>query len=671
MSHERYERLLEPLELKPGLTLRNRIVMTGHTDVLAANRLPSERQTAYLARRAEGGVGLLITGGAGVHATSGAFEEMPNPNPSDPALLDHFARQVDAIKAHGSVVIGQLYHCGGQSATDYFTELPMWAPSEGRGMLSDLIAHAMTKREIAEVVESFVSASVNYQRAGFDGVEIHGSHGYLIQQFISPLTNQRTDEYGGSLENRMRFAVEILEAVRAATSPDFVVGYRHCAVERMPGGYDLDEAVEVARRLDAARLVDYLSVSNGTHESYEELIPSVYVPQGKPALYSERIKAQVSAPVITVGRINHPRIGEELLTSGATDLVGMLRALIADPDLPKRIEAGDLHGMRPCIGLNVCASRIHLNIPLRCGVNPRAALEDLLEPDVPGAGRRIAIVGGGPAGLEAAVTAAEQGATVTLYEAGPRVGGMLLVASRFPVKAEFAGMVQFYEDRIAEAGVDVRLGSEIGALEPLLDEHDAVIVATGARRDPSPWHDRSLEPDLAYDGPLYRGSLAELAAQDVRGKRIVLVQSERGDHAALTLAHHLLTAGAELHIVSSFGSLTAALDQPFEHYFGKLLAEHGTPVYAPAAVLPSSGNRVAIDHWGLKKQIELDGVDWVVSSGRRRTSLPADARALFDDLRPIQTIGDCVAPRGLEQAIREGRRAALEVIELAGATVHA
>ncbi|ADB52390.1 oxidoreductase [Conexibacter woesei] len=662
MSPERYERLLAPLELKPGLTLRNRIVMTGHTDVLAANRAPSERQTAYLARRAEGGVGLLITGGAGVHPTSGAFEEMPDPNPSDPAVLDLFAHQVEAIKAHGSVVIGQLYHCGGQSATDYFTELPMWAPSEGRGMLSDLIAHAMTQREIAEVVESFVSGAVNYQRAGFDGVEIHGSHGYLIQQFISPLTNRRTDEYGGSLANRLRFAIEILAAVRAATGPDFVVGYRHCAVERMPGGFGLDEAVEVARRLDATGLIDYLSVSNGTHESYEELIPSVYVPQGKPAGYSERITAQVDVPVITVGRINHPRIGEELLASGAADLVGMLRALIADPDLPKRIEAGDLHGTRPCIGLNVCATRIHLNVPLRCGVNPRAALEDLPEPDVPGAGRRIAIVGGGPAGLEAAVTAAEQGAEVTLYEGGQRVGGMLLAASRFPVKAEFAGMVEFYEERIAEAGVDVRLRAEVDALEPLLDEHDAVVVATGARRDASPWHDRSLEPDLPYDGPLYRGSLAELAAHDVRGRRIVLVHSERNDHAALTLAHHLLTAGADLRIVSSFGSLTAAMDQPFEHFFSKLLAAHGTPVYAPAAVLPSSGNRVVIDHWGLRERIELDDVDWVVSSGRRRTSLPADARALFDAGRPVQMIGDCVAPRGLEQAIREGRGAALEAI---------
>jgi 2,4-dienoyl-CoA reductase-like NADH-dependent reductase (Old Yellow Enzyme family) len=654
---------------------RNRFAMTGHTDNLAVGKMPSDRQTKYLARRAEGGVGLMVTGGAAVHPTSGAFDRMPNPNPTDPAALDSFSRQAEAIKSHGTLLVAQLYHCGGQSFNDYFTELPIWAPSAGRGMLSDLIAHEMTQREIAEVIDSFVSGSVNMQRAGFDGVEIHGSHGYLIQQFVSPLTNHRTDEYGGPIENRVRFALEIIEAVRSATGPDFIVGYRHCATERIEGGFGLDESVEVAKRLDACGLLDYISVSNGTHESYEELIPAVYVPPGKPAEYAAVIKAVVDLPVIASGRVNHPSIGEELLTAGSADMVGMVRALIADPDLPKRAAAGDLRLLRPCIGLNVCASRMHLSVPLRCAVNPVAALEDL--PDETGrvdGAHRIAVVGAGPAGLEAAATAAERGALVTLYEAGGTIGGQLLTASRFPVKEEFRGFVEHLGARIEDAGVDLRLDTPVAELEPLLQSHDAVIVATGSERVPSAWHDRAADPLADYDGPLYRDDLERIAEMDLRGELVVLVPSERGDHIALTLAHHLATGGADLRVVSSFGPLTVALDQPFEHYFAKFLAEHQVPVYGPATILPSSGSRVSINHQGLRDQIDLDDVKYVISSGIRQASLPADAVALFDAGAPVHIVGDCSAPRGVEQAIREARLAANRVLAdrtSAGATVDA
>jgi 2,4-dienoyl-CoA reductase (NADPH2) len=668
---QRHFLLLEPLTLSPQLTLRNRIVMTAHTDVLGRDQAPSDRQIAYLARRAEGGAGLIVTGAAAVHPTSGAFEQMPNPNPSDPLLLERFERLAEAIHAHGASVVGQLYHCGGQSATDYFTDRPLWAPSEGRGMLSQLTAHAMTKREIGEVVAAFASGAANFQRAGFDGVEIHGSHGYLIQQFISPLTNRRTDEYGGSLENRLRFAIEVLQAVRQATGASFAIGYRHCAVERMPGGIELDGAIEVARRLDATGLISYFSVSNGTHESYEELIPSVFIPQGKPAAYAALIKPHVSAPVVAVGRVNHPSLAEELLSRGDADLVGMLRALIADPDLPKRIEAGDLRLMRPCLGLNVCADRIHVNAQLRCGVNPRAALEDLPEPDLAGHGRRVAVVGGGPAGLEAAATVAESGAEVTLFEAGDRVGGMLATASRFPVKAEYGGLLAYFHQRLSEANALILLNSPVEQVEPLFDEYDAVVVATGSRWEPVAWHDRAEDQDRHYGGPLFRGGWAELLDRDFAGERVVLVQRELADHVALTIAHHMLSLGAELHIVSSFGSATAGLDAPFEHFANKLLAAYETRVYAPASVLPSEGDTVRVHHWHLREQIEIVKVAAVISSGSRRANLPADAVALFDAGRPLWMVGDCVSPRGLAQAIREGHHAAAQALQpvLAGSGV--
>jgi 2,4-dienoyl-CoA reductase (NADPH2) len=657
MTSESFLHLLEPLALSPALTLRNRIVMTAHTDVLGRDRAPSRRQIAYLARRAAGGTGMIVTGAAAVHPTSGAFEQMPDPNPSDPALLTRFERLAETVRSNGAAVIGQLYHCGGQSATDYFTDRPLWAPSEGRGMLSQLIAHAMTKREIGEVIASFASGAATFQRCGYDGVEIHGSHGYLIQQFISPLTNRREDEYGGPLENRLRFAIEVLEAVRYATGPDFVVGYRHCAVERLPGGIELPEAIEVARRLDAAGLLSYISVSNGTHESYEELIPSVFVPQGKPARYAAEIKPHVSVPVIAAGRVNDPGIAEQLLSDGDADLVGMLRALIADPDLPKRIESGDLSRMRPCLGLNVCADRIHVNAQLRCGVNPRAALEDTSEPSAESAGRRVAVVGAGPAGLEAAVTAADGGAEVTLFEAGDAIGGMLATASRFAVKSEYAGLVRYYDERLRGAGVDVRCASRVERIEPLLDEYDALVVATGSRWDPNPWHDRAEDQERPYAGPLLRGGWDDVLGGDFARKRVVLVARELGDHIALTLAEHLISAGAELRIVSSFGSATAGLDAPFEHFFGKLLAEHETPVYAPASILGSEGDTVYVRHWQLGERIEIEGVAALISSGRRITNLPVDAVALFDAGAPISMIGDCVAPRGIAQAIREGHGA--------------
>lgn len=656
-----YDHLLSPINLK-RTSLRNRIVMSAHRKAMDLPSLPGQVEVDYFERRARGGTGLLLTEASAVHPTCFPYEFMPTPYERE--KIPAYAAIAAAVHPYGAKVFGQIYHCGAEMANGFHSEKPLWAPSGVRGWGSQEIGHAMTKGEIDELVESFAISAANLQEAGFDGVELHAANGYLLQQFFSPMTNRRTDEYGGSVENRIRFTLEVIGAVRAVTGPEFPIGLKLCLEERIAGGLELEEGIEIATRLDALDELDYMCVTSGTHESRELYVPSGAVPAGEPAqIYGKAAKEVLVTPVMAIGAMRLPEVADALIAEGGADLVGMLRALIADPDLPNRIAEDAFEQVRPCLGVNYCFRRATTEAPLRCAVNPAVGQEErdrkLMETQVR-PGTMVAVVGAGPAGLEAACTAAERGAKVMLFDASDAIGGAARDASRFPDKSMNGYLLSYYSQRLDRAGVEVQLSTQLDDLTELDPSVGVVIVATGARLAATPWHDRNDSWDAPWDGPeLFEGRWHELLERDVEGATVVLVEAEPVDYIATTVATHLIAKQARLHIVTSFGTFAGMLDGPANDRISRLIAAHSVPVYGTSHLLPSTDGIVRIRHKGLKNDYEIPGVSLVVSTGLRQSvTLPTGPTG---NARKVFHAGDCVAPRGIAQAVREGHDAALSV----------
>src|SRR6266545_2187929 len=329
MSRE-FPHLFSPLQIGP-VTVPNRILLPAHGTMFAEDNLPGERLAAYLAERARGGVGVIVTEISAVHPTSRPLDNVISGY--DPRVVPGFRRVAERIHEHGTKVFGQVWHCGRQS-DGFFSGLPLWAPSAIPCPVSREMPHAMTRDEIAEVVAGYVTVARHMKAAGYDGIELHGGHGYLIQQFLSPWSNQREDEYGGSLDNRLGYALEVVGVVRREVGAGLAVGMRISGDELTPGGLTLRDMQEIVRRLEATGALDYFSVSVGNYTVHDVMIGDMTVPPGALVPLAAGIKEAVRLPVATVMRIKDPAQAEQILADGHADLVAMCRALIADPELP-------------------------------------------------------------------------------------------------------------------------------------------------------------------------------------------------------------------------------------------------------------------------------------------------------------------------------------------------
>jgi 2,4-dienoyl-CoA reductase (NADPH2) len=465
-----YPALLSPIELRGG-TLRNRVVMGSMHTGLEDRPWHVPQLAEYFAERARGGVGLIVTGGYSPNVRGWL---LPFGSQMTSRLQAMRHRTVtDAVHAEGGKIALQLLHAGRYGYTPFSV-----SASASKSPITPFKASGMSARTVERTIADFARAAALAKKAGYDGVEIMGSEGYLINQFLAARTNQRTDRWGGSPENRMRFPIEIVRQVREAVGEDMIVMYRMSLLDLVPDGQSWDETALLAKEIEAAG-ASVINTGIGWHEAR---VPTILtqVPRGAWSWTTRRLRQEVSIPVCASNRINTPELAEELLTDGTADLVSMARPFLADPAFVQKAAEGRADEINTCIACNqACLDHTFANNRASCLVNPRACHEtELVLLPVPRTrARTVAVVGGGPAGMAAALAAAERGHQVTLFEAAPELGGQFRLAMAIPGKEEFAETLRYYRRRFEVLGVDVRLSTraEVGGLTA----YDEVVVATG------------------------------------------------------------------------------------------------------------------------------------------------------------------------------------------------
>jgi 2,4-dienoyl-CoA reductase (NADPH2) len=647
---QRYELLFTPLEVGP-LRLANRIVFSAHLTNFAVDGLPSAQHAAYYAERARGGAGLIITEEHSTHATDWPYEKLIHG--FNPAVLEGYRRITEAVHAHGTPILAQLNHNGGQASSMY-SRLPVWAPSPIADPLFREVPKPVDESEIAQIVAGYADVAARCMAGGFDGVELQCSHSSIVRQFLSSATNRREDRWGGSLEHRALLLVTLIDAVRDAIGSDAALGVRLCGDELVDNGTTIDEAVEVAVLVEATGKVDFLNTSIGVATaSLFAIEASMAVRPGYALFIPSAIRRRVSLPVIGVGRFKDPLQADRALRDGHCDLVGIVRGQIADADFARKARSGHGEDVRLCLSCNQeCVGRMGLNRWLGCIENPRTGKE--VRPRLARARhrRRVVVVGAGPAGLQAAVTAARRGHEVVVVEREHDVGGQATLAARVPGRAEFGDLVRNLVRELASLGVDVATGVDadadhVDALGP-----DVVVAATGSLPG-LPW----WAGDRPDGSPQLLDVVDVLRGDALSGPR-VLVVDELGFHQATSVAElladrgHVVEIASPALVVGQDLGVTLDLEQFWVRATSKGIVQSTSTLVT--SLLPG-GVAVQDVRTGASGTRDVDVVVLAVPG------VPDDALAtsLRGRGREVHVIGDARAPRRAHAAVLDGDRVGL------------
>ena len=646
-----YPHLFEPIRL--GRTeAKNRIMRVATTANLADRNKVGPRLLEFYRTLAKGGVGTIVTEALRAQAN----------DPFGPGALVVFDRSgieglrqlADVCHAEGALLIGQLNMGGRQHLASRVVPF-MIAPSAIACPRSGGVPHELTTREVREIVETYVMCAVHCIEGGMDGVEIHGAQGHLIQQFVSPFSNRRTDEFGGSFEARLRFPREIIEGVRRRVGPRPIIGFRLGVEEFTEGGLTISDTVEIGQQLCRDGLIDYLSLAQGNFNSIEAHLPDRHWPiLAYRSLHARFKPVAGGVPVVLSTRIQGPEQAESVLAAGEADMIGLCRAFIVDPEWPAKARANRADDIRRCIACNQCWAWISAGEPLACATNPAAGREYMwpkLEKDRVESPRHVVVVGGGPAGLEAARVAALRGNRVTLLERAEKLGGRLKSVHEVKHHEEMRNLLDFLVPQVAKAGVTVKTGVEATAERIIAEVPDEVIIATGAT---------PVAPDLPGDGSVPVITADGQVPLDGRPGRRVVVMDEDGYYWTSAVAESVMMQGREPIIVARFFEVTRELPMVSRIAFLRELDRNGGSVRPNHYVARASNGGVALRHYLTEREEFIDDVAAIVWVGPATPnySLLEELESAGFERRQVRVVGDAFQPRRIANALVEAHTAA-------------
>lgn len=663
-----------------NVTIKNRFVFQPHFTALGTlEGLPSVELANYHEERARGGVGLIVMESQAVHPTgkmSGRFIHA-----WDPVVIPGLKVIADRVHAHGAKIFSQLTH-GGHTSLEKPPHV-MWAPTQMPEPSSHFNTKAMDKEDIAAVIKGFAAAARNLMEAEHDGIEIKIAHDGLLRSFASPYFNRRTDEYGGSFENRMRLSFEVMAAIKKATNDSMPLGIRICLDEFTSFGYDLEYGLQMVEALERTGLVDYFNADAGSFSSYWMEIPPAAVAPHEFDRLNKALKRSTKLPVVAFGRITPPSRGEAMIRAGDADMIGLARQLVADPYTVKKLQEGKGHLIRLCIACNDgCLTQVGQEKGIRCIHNPSAGREGtvnerFLKPASPK--RRIAVVGGGPAGMKVAEIAAKRGHQIVLIEQDRVLGGLVKLAVKQPEHSSLGEVISYLEASLNELGVDIRRG--VTATPEILKELECevIVIATGSAPNLS---ENSEEGALSLSlGRQVRLDIPGLELDHVvSGDRVlrgdvklsghVVVIDDNGHWEAAGTAEYLADQGCQVTIVAGHGAVGSELEGGTRTLFYRRAAIKRIQMRPSTLVVGIERNRVQIAQvfssgdasgWGQYILIPgdetyIDAVDWVVPVVRRRSREDLFLTILAQPWSAgvkILRVGDSVAPRLIESNLLE------------------
>ncbi|MFJ3158108.1 FAD-dependent oxidoreductase [Pseudomonas protegens] len=643
-----FPHLFEPLQIR-GKRLKNRIMSSGHDTSMPTDNLVNEQLIAYHRARAEGGVGLIVLQVAGVHDSARYTSHVLMA--TDDACIDGYRRLAETCHAHGTVVLSQIFHPGREIMESADGLLAVaYAPSAVPNERFRVMPRALDQDMIDEIIQGYADAARRLHQAGLDGVELVASHGYLPAQFINPRVNRRTDGYNGELEQRLRFIREILGAMRASTDQDFIIGLRISADERDPEGLTEDESLAAVQLLQGQ--LDYVHIVAGTSASLGgavHIVPPMAVEAAYLAREAGTFKAGLSIPLFVTGRINQPQEAEAIIAKGQADVCGMTRALICDPQMPNKSDSGHAEDVRACIACNqACIGHFHKGLPISCIQHPETGRELLYGQPKPSArGKRILVVGGGPAGMKAAAVAAQRGHRVTLYEASAQLGGQIQLAQLLPRRSEFGGASTNLQREMQLAGVEVVRNTRVDRALIERENPDHVIIATGAQ---------PYWPNFERGGDLQVVDAWQVLRDEVQLGRSVVVADWRCDWIGPGIAERLVRAGHQVQLAVNGTHCGESLPLYVRDQMAGELHKLAIPIIPYARLYGCDESTVYLQHTASGEPMLLENVDsLVLCQGHQSVD---DLGQQLKGLVPFQRIGDCLAPRTVEEAIHEGLKVA-------------